>query len=695
MDITEQTNAPQAPQRRAGNPLLDFTGLPRFDEIQPDDVTPAIDQLLTDARAVVSRITADDAEATWDSVVEPLNEATDRLGRAWGSVSHMNAVVDTPALREQYNVNLPKLTEFWTELSQNEALYQKFKALAAAKDFAQWPEVRQKVVQNELRDFRLGGAELAPEQKLRFAKIRERESQVSTRFSENVLDATNAFALYVEDATALAGVPEDALQMLAESARADGRTGYKISLQYPSYSAIVDYAHDRGLRQQMYRAYSTKASEFGNPDWNNGPLMVELLKLRREHARLLGYGSFAEVSLVAKMAESPAHVLEFLRDLARRAKPYAERDIGELREFAARHLAIDDLQPWDVSYASEKLREERYSYSEQELKQYFTEPRVLAGLFKVIETLFAVAIRQEDAPVWHPDVRFYRIENLRGQLVGQFYLDLYARDHKQGGAWQGDARSRRARRVALATPVSFLTCNFSRPAGGKPATLKHDEVLTLFHEFGHGLHHMLTRIDEPSVSGIQGVEWDAVELPSQFMENFAWEWEVLQMLTGHVDTGEKLPRQLFERMLAAKNFQSGMFTLRQLEFALFDMLLHSGAEWPDEAHVMNLLADVRREVSVLVPPEYNRFPHAFSHIFAGGYAAGYYSYKWAEVLSADAYSAFEENEDGGVLSPVIGSRFLDEVLAVGGSRPAMQSFVAFRGRKPTIDALLRHSGMVS
>jgi oligopeptidase A len=693
MDTNEKTN-PRHEQLSA-NPLLDFSHLPRFDQIKPEHVTPAIDRLLADAGEVVSRITAHDSEVTWDAVVEPLNETTDRLARAWGAVSHMNAVVDTPPLREQYNANLPKLTEFWTELSQNVALYQKFKALAAAKDFAEWPDVRRKVVQNELRDFRLGGAELAPDQKDRFKKVRERESQVSTRFSENVLDATNAFALYVDDASALAGVPEDALQMLAESAHADGRTGYKISLQYPSYSAIVDYAHDRALRQQMYRAYSTKASEFGNPDWNNGPLMVELLKLRREHAQLLGYKSFAEVSLVAKMAESPAHVLDFLRDLARRAKPYAERDIAELRNFAAKHLGIVDLQPWDVSYASEKLREQRYSYSEQELKQYFTEPRVLAGLFKVIETLFAVAIREETAPVWHPDVRFYRIENLRGQLVGEFYLDLYARDHKQGGAWQGDARSRRARRTALATPVSFLTCNFSRPAGGKPATLKHDEVLTLFHEFGHGLHHMLTRVDEPSVSGIQGVEWDAVELPSQFMENFAWEWEVLQMLTGHADTGEKLPRALFEKMLAAKNFQSGMFAVRQLEFALFDMLLHSATEWPDEAHVMKLLADVRREVSVLVPPEYNRFPHAFSHIFAGGYAAGYYSYKWAEVLSADAYSAFEENKDGGVLSPVIGSRFLDEVLAVGGSRPAMQSFVAFRGRKPTIDALLRHNGMVS
>ena len=694
MDTTQKIE-PKPQQQLTPNPLLDFTGLARFDLIKPAHVTPAIDQLLSDARQVVSRITAGDLEVTWDSVVEPLNETTDRLARAWGAVSHMNAVVDTPPLREQYNANLPKLTEFWTELSQNDALYQKFKALASSNDFAQWPDPRRKVVENELRDFRLGGAELAPGQKERFKQIRERESQVSTRFSENVLDATNAFALYVDDVTQLAGVPEDALQMLAESAEADGKTGYKISLQYPSYSAIVDYADDRALRQRMYRAYSTKASEFGNPDWNNGPLMIELLKLRREHAQLLGYKSFAEVSLVAKMAESPEHVLEFLRDLARRAKPYAERDIAELREFAARHLGIADLQPWDVSYASEKLRQQRYSYSEQELKQYFTEPRVLAGLFKVVETLFAVEIREETAPVWHPDVRFYRIENMRGHLVGQFYLDLYARSHKQSGAWQGDARSRRGRRSALATPVSFLTCNFSRPAGGKPATLKHDEVLTLFHEFGHGLHHMLTRVDEPSVSGIQGVEWDAVELPSQFMENFAWEWEVLQMLTGHVDTGEKLPRALFEKMLAAKNFQSGMFAVRQLEFALFDMLLHSVIESPDEARVMTLLAEVRQEVSVLVPPEYNRFPHAFSHIFAGGYAAGYYSYKWAEVLSADAYSAFEENKDGGVLSPVIGRRFLDEVLAVGGSRPAMQSFMAFRGRKPTIDALLRHNGMVS
>ena len=674
------------------NPLLDFSGLPRFDAIEPEHVTPAIDALLADAQKAVDKVTSAGVAASWDTVVEPLDEATDRLGRAWGAVSHMNAVVDTPDLRAQYNANQPKLTAFFTELSQNEALYDRFKALAARPDFAQWATARRKVVENELRDFRLGGAELPADKKARFRAVREREAQVSTRFAENVLDATNAFALYVDDDTALAGVPGDALQMFAEAAANEGRTGYKVSLQYPSYAAIVDYAADRALRQQLYRAYSTKASEFGKPEWNNGPLMVELLSLRREQARLLGYDSYADVSLVPKMAQKPAEVLEFLRDLGRRAKPYAERDIAELRAFAAENLGITDLQPWDLTYASEKLREARYSYSEQELKQYFTEPRVLAGLFKVIETLFSVAIRPDGAAVWHPDVKFFRIENLRGELMGQFYLDLYARDHKQGGAWQDDARSRRARRPGLATPVSYLTCNFSRPVGGKPATFKHDEVLTLFHEFGHGLHHMLTRVDEPSVAGIHGVEWDAVELPSQFMENFAWEWEVLQLLSEHVDTGERLPRALFDHMIAARNFQSGFYTMRQLEFALFDMLLHADPPPASDREVLARLEGVRREVSVLIPPEYNRFPHAFSHIFAGGYAAGYYSYKWAEVLSADAYSAFEE---GGVLNPAIGRRFHDEILAVGGSRPAMQSFVAFRGRKPTIDALLRHHGMVN
>jgi oligopeptidase A len=674
------------------NPLLELSGLVHFGSVRPEHITPAIDALLAAARAAVVQVTQTDVPASWSTVVEPLDEATDRLARAWSAVAHMNAVVDTPELRAQYNANLPRITAFWTELSQNEVLYDRFKALAAAPEAAHWPAECRTLVEHELRDFRLGGAELAAAQKQRFKAVREREAEVATRFAENVLDATNAFALYLTDRGALAGVPDDAVQMYREAAEAEGRLGYKVTLQFPSYSAILDYADDRTLREKLYRAYVTRASEMGNPDWNNGPLIVELLRLRQEHAQLLGYSNFAEVSLVPKMAATPTEVLHFLHDLGQRAKPYAERDMAELRQFAAEQLGLPDVMPWDFSYASEKLREARYAYSDQALKRYFTEPRVLAGLFKVIETLFAVAIREEPAPTWHPDVRFFRIESTRGELVGQFYLDLYARDHKQGGAWQGDARSRRGRRAGLATPVSYLTCNFSRPVGGKPATFKHDEVLTLFHEFGHGLHHMLTRVNEPAVSGIRGVEWDAVELPSQFMENFAWEWEVLQLLTGHVDTGEALPRPLFDKMIAARNFQSGFYTVRQLEFALFDMLLHAHAAPASDSEVLQRMAEVRQEIGVLIPPEYNRFPHSFSHIFAGGYAAGYYSYKWAEVLSADAYAAFEEE---GVLNPATGQRFRDEILAVGGSRPAMDSFVAFRGRKPTIDALLRHHGMVN
>jgi len=672
------------------NPLLDFSGLAPFDRIVPAHVTPAIGQLLADAKAAVELAARADAPVSWEAIVDPLDEAIDRLNRAWGAVAHINAVVDTLELRAQYNANLPLVTAFWTELAQNGALYARYKALAALPGFADWPAARRRVIDNELRDFRLGGAELAPADRERFKAIRKRISELSTRFAENVLDATNAFALYVSDRAALAGVPDDALRMFREAAAADGRDGYKITLQFPSYSAAIDYADDRALREKLYRAYFTRASEFGNPEWNNGPLMAELVALRREQGRLLGYASFAELSLVPKMAEGPADVLQFLHDLGRRARPYAQRDVAELRDFAAQHLGIADLQPWDFGYVSEKLREARYAYSDQELKQYFTEQRVLAGLFKVIETLFGVQIRAQEAPVWHPDVRFYRIDDLRGELVGQFYLDLYARDRKQGGAWQDDARSRRGRRASLQTPVAYLTCNFSPPAGGAPATFRHDEVLTLFHEFGHGLHHVLTRIEEPAVAGTRGVEWDAVELPSQFMENFAWEWEVLQLLTSHVDSGERLPRALYDRMIAARNFQSGYYTVRQLEFALFDMRLHGEPAPASESAIAALLADVRREVSVMVPPEYNRFAHAFSHIFAGSYAAGYYSYKWAEVLSADAYAAFEES---GVLNPVTGRRFHDEILAVGGSRPAIDSFVAFRGRKPSIDALLRHHGM--
>jgi oligopeptidase A len=677
------------------NPLLDLSGLARFDAIAPEHITPAVDALLQECRQTGARVTDPATEASWESVVEPLDDATERLGRAWGVVSHLNAVVDTPALRAQYNANLPRLTQFWTELSQNEALFAKYKAIAARPDFAALPPARRRVIENELRDFRLGGAELPPPQKERLRAIRERQSQLSTRYAENVLDATNAFELLIDDARELAGVPADTLQMLREAAQADGKDGYKLTLHAPSYLPLLQYADNRGLRERMYHAYATRASEFGPPEWDNTQLIVELLRLRREQATLLGKRDFAELSLVPKMAESPQQVLDFLRDLARRARPFAERDMAELRRFAAQELGLPDLQAWDISYASEKLRQARYAYSEQELKQYFPEPRVLAGLFRVIETLFSVVVREDRAPVWHADVKFYRIETPGGELVGQFYLDLYAREHKQGGAWQDDARARRRVDGRLQTPVSFLTCNFSPPAGGRPALFTHDEVLTLFHEFGHGLHHLLTRVDEASVSGIRGVEWDAVELPSQFMENFCWEWEALQLLSAHVDTGAPLPRALFDKMIAARNFQSGMFMLRQVEFGLFDMLAHSALDpaATDARALLQLVQDVRREVAVVFPPEYHRMAWSFTHVFAGGYASGYYSYKWAEVLSADAYAAFEEA--GSTLDARLGARFLDEVLAMGGSRPAMDSFVAFRGRKPTIDALLRHHGMAA
>jgi oligopeptidase A len=675
------------------NPLLDLSDLPRFEAIAPEHVTPAIDVLLEQCRATVARVTGDATPATWEAIVEPLDDSIDRLGRAWGAVEHLNAVLDTPPLRAQYNANLPKLTQFWTELAQNEALYGKYKAIAGRDDFARLTQARRRVVENEMRDFRLGGAELPPAGKERLRAIRERQSQLSTRFAENVLDATNAFELLIDDPGRLAGVPQDTLQMFREAAQSEGKGGYKLTLHAPSYLPTLQYADDRALRERLFRAYSTRASEFGRPEWDNTQLMIELLRLRREQAALLGHRDFAELSLVPKMAESAQQVLDFLRDLARRARPFAERDMAELQDFAARELGLPDLQAWDISYASEKLRQARYAYSEQELKQYFPEPRVLAGLFEVIGTLFSVAIREDTAPVWHRDVKFHRIESRAGELIGQFYLDLYAREHKQGGAWQDDARARRRIGGRLQTPVSFLTCNFSPPAGGRPALFTHDEVLTLFHEFGHGLHHLLTRVDEAAVSGIRGVEWDAVELPSQFMENFCWEWEALQLMTAHVDTGETLPRALFDKMIAARNFQSGLFMLRQVEFGLFDMLAHTALDpaAADAAALLRLIEEVRREVAVIRQPPYQRMPWTFTHVFAGGYASGYYSYKWAEVLSADAYAAFEET--GSTLDPGLGTRFLDEVLAMGGSRPAMESFVAFRGRRPMIDALLRHHGM--
>ena len=673
------------------NALLDFSDLPLFDRITPLDVAPAMDVLLERANQALETVTAPDFPARWDAIAKVLDVATEQLGRSWGAVSHLNSVADTPELRAAYNAALPRVTEFWTRLGADERLYAKYKAIAPA---TLTPEQRQ-AHSNAVRNFVLSGAELTGAAKERFAQIQERQAELSQKFSENALDATDAYTYYAT-AEELEGIPSDVQQAALAAAQSEGKPGYKLTLKMPCYLPVMQFAARSDLRAKLYRAYVTRASEQADGDgrtFDNSALIGEILALRREEAQLLGYANFGEVSVVPKMAQSPAEVIRFLRDLARRARPYAEKDVADLRAFAAEHLGLADPQAWDWPYISEKLKEARYAFSEQELKEYFTAPKVLAGLFKIIETLFEVSIRRDSAPVWHPAVEFYRIER-NGQLVGQFYLDQPARTGKRGGAWMDDVRTRwqRPDTGVLQMPVAHLVCNFADGVDGKPPLLTHDDVITLFHEFGHGLHHMLTQVNERDVSGIGGVEWDAVELPSQFMENFCWEWDVLKHMTAHVVTGEPLPRALFDKMIAAKNFQSGMATLRQIEFALFDMLLHT--EHDPAQDFMPLLTQVRQEVAVLQPPPFSRTAHTFSHIFAGGYAAGYYSYKWAEVLSADAYAAFEETTGSdGLPSAETGRRYREAILEAGGSRPAMESFKAFRGREPSLDALLRHQGM--
>ena len=679
------------------NPLLDFSDLPRFDLVQPEHVKPAIESLLTSGRELIARLTDEATPATWNDFAGALALGLEPFGRAWGVVGHLHSVNDVPAWREAYNEMLPEVSRFYAELGQNLKLFEKYKALRNSAEYATLSVEQKKVVDNEVRDFRLSGAELPEEQKPRFQAIMEELSQLSAKFAENLLDATNAFAEIVTDEALLAGLPEDAKQAAKTAAEKAGVEGWKFTLHAPSYGPVMQYADNRELRARMYRAFATRAAEFhdgsSKPEWDNTPVIKRMLELRLEDAQMLGYNNFAEVSLVPKMADTPVQVLAFLRDMAKKAKPFAERDMAELLAFAKDELNITDFQPWDAAYVSEKLLQARYAFSEQEVKQYFTEPKVVAGLFKVIESLFNVKVKADTAPVWHEDVRFYRIETPAGELVGQFYMDLYARDTKRGGAWMDEARARRRADGGIQKPIAYLNCNFSRPVGDKPATFTHDEVITLFHESGHGLHHLLTRGEELGVSGIHGVEWDAVELPSQFMENYCWEWSVLEDMTSHVDTGAPLPRALFDKMLAAKNFQSGMMTVRQLEFSLFDMLLHSEFDPAGPSTPLDLLNAVRKEVAVLVPPAWHRFPNSFSHIFGGGYGAGYFSYKWAEVLSADAYAAFEEAGDP--FDATVGKRFLDEILSVGGSRPAIESFTAFRGREPSVDALLRHSGMIA
>ncbi len=680
------------------NPLLDPRPLPAFADIHPAHVTPAVDALLRDANAALERVTSDAVPAEYDAISAVLDVATERLGRAWSAVSHLNAVADTPELRTAYTENLPKVTEFHTRLGADERLYAKYKAVLAGSKAAGLSAPRLQALSNAMRDFVLGGAELHGESRQRFTQIQERQADLAQQYAEHVLDATDGFAYFAE-AHELAGVPTDVVQAARAAAEAEGKDGHKLTLHYPSFAPLMQYGENRALRERLYTAYVTRASELGEPRLDNSAPMREILALRHEEARLLGYASFAELSVVPKMAESPAQVITFLHDLAARARPYAQRDLAELRDFAAAELGLPELQAWDLAFASERLKERRYAFSDQEVKQYFTEPKVLEGLFRIVETLFDVSIREDSAPVWHPSVRFFRIErrdpaSAHGSaLVGQFYLDLHARPGKRPGAWMDDVCGRWARPDgALQTPVAHLVCNFAPPVsvGGvvRPALLTHDDVTTLFHEFGHGLHHMLTQVNDLAVAGISGVEWDAVELPSQFMENFCWEWDVLKRLTAHADSGAALPRSLFDRMLAAKNFQSGLNTLRQVDFALTDMRLH--AEPGSEERIQQVIDEVRREVSIVPTPPFNRYQHSFSHIFAGGYSAGYYGYKWAEVLSADAWSAFEES---GVFDAATGRRYREAILEAGGSRPALESFKAFRGREPRIDALLRHQGM--
>ncbi len=671
------------------NPLLVFNGLPKFNEIKPEHVSPAIDSLIAEGRALVETLATSAEAPTWENFALKLEDHSEKLNRAWSQVGHMNAVVNTPELREAYNDNLAKLTDFGSDVAQDERLYAKFKQIQTSAEFAKLTPTQQTIINKEVRDFKLGGAELPAEQKARFKAISEQLSKLGSKFEENVLDNTNDFKHLVTDKAALAGIPEDALHAAADVAKQQEKEGWVFTLHFPSYMPVLQYADNRALRETLYRAYATRASEFGKVEWDNTGLIKDILKLKQEEAKLLGFNNYAELSLATKMADTPKQVTEFLDTLAKRAKPYAERDMQELTAYAKK-LGINDMQAWDVGYVSEKLREDKYAFSDQEVKQYFPENKVLAGLFKVTETIFGVQVRKTDAPVWHADASFYEISDSQNKPIAYFYLDLYARNGKRGGAWMDECITRRQKLHGVELPVAYLTCNFSAPVGGKPALFTHDEVITMFHEFGHGLHHMLTQVDEYGVSGIKGVEWDAVELPSQFMENFCWEWEVLRHMTAHVDTGAQLPRELFDKMVAAKNFQAGMQTVRQIEFSLFDMRLHGDFDPNGKLTALDVIEQVRDEVSVLRPPKFNRFPNSFGHIFAGGYAAGYYSYKWAEVLSADAYSLFEEM---GTLSAEAGTRFKNEVLAKGGSRPAMESFIAFRGREPSMDALLRHNGM--
>ena len=670
------------------NVLLHLGEEPRFDQIKTEDIKPALQTAIAEAREQIAAIKAQ-THTDWANTVEKLTDITERVGRIWSVVSHLNSVVDTPELRAVYNELMPEITIFFTEIGQDIELYNRFKIIKNSAEFNTLSQAQQTKLNHDLRDFVLSGAELPPEQQAELAQLQTEGAQLGAKFAQNVQDATDAFGIYFDDAAPLAGIPEDSIAMFAAAAQSEGKSGYKIGLQIPHYLAIIQYADNRELREQIYRAYVTRASELADEGkFDNTANVEQTLANALKTAKLLGFKNYAELSLATKMADTPEQVLNFLHDLARRAKPFAEKDFAEIKAFARESLNIEDPQSWDLSYAAEKLRQTKYAFSETEVKKYFPISKVLAGLFAQIKKLYGIELAEKTVPVWHKDVRYFELKQ-DGQTIGGVYMDLYAREGKRGGAWMDGYKGRR--RFAdgtLQLPTAYLVCNFTPPVGDKEARLSHDEIITLFHETGHGLHHLLTQVDEVGVSGINGVEWDAVELPSQFMENFVWEYDVLAQMSSHEETGAVLPKELFDKMHAAKNFQRGMFLVRQMEFALFDMEIYHQEdegrlkEWPQ------ILDKVRQEVAVTQPPAYNRFALSFSHIFAGGYAAGYYSYAWAEVLSADAYAAFEESDD----VAETGRRFWKEILAVGGSRSAAESFKAFRGREPSLDALLRHSG---
>lgn len=668
------------------NALKNLNDTPAFDAIKPEQIKPAIQDALAHTKDVIAKIKSN-LTPTWDNSITPLTDASEQVGRIWGVAGHLQSVVNTPELRDAYNEMLPEITQFFTEVGQDLELFERFKAIKnTPSEYEKLSSAQKQKLEHDLRDFVLSGADLPKDKQMRFAEVQIALAELASKFSENVLDATDAFALYIEDKAELKGVHDDALAMFEAAAQAENKTGYKIGLQFPHYIAIMQYAENRDLRAKIYRAYVTRASDLGNQKFDNTEIINQRLALAQEEAKLLGFDNYAELSLATKMADAPAEVIEFLENLASQAKPFAEKDVAELREFAENNLGLTDLQAWDLAFVSEKLREEKYAFSEQEVKKCFPASHVIKGLFGLINTLYGITFTPKTVPTWHNDVQYFELQH-QGKTIGGVYMDLYARENKRGGAWMNDYRGRRSLASGIQTPIAYLTCNFTPALDGKDAYLSHDEILTLFHEMGHGLHHLLTQVDELGVSGINGVEWDAVELPSQFMENFAWEYSVLAGMSEHETTKEKLPMSLFNKMTAAKNFQSGMQTLRQIEFALFDLLLYQNKH--NQENWQAVLEQVRKQVSVLKTPEFNRFAQSFGHIFAGGYAAGYYSYKWAEVLSCDAYAAFEENPN----KAEMGQKFWQEILAVGGSRPAMESFVAFRGRKPTIDALLRLNGM--